>query len=72
MIFLFDKSLLDVMKRKGKTSLKDSRKFIAQIIKAVEYMHQNQIIHRDLKLANIFLDQNNQIKVGDFGEATKL
>jgi len=60
------------MKRKGKTSLKDSRKFIAQIIKAVEYMHQNQIIHRDLKLANIFLDQNNQIKVGDFGEATKL
>lgn len=45
---------------------------MTQIIQAVEYMHQNQIIHRDLKLANIFLDDNMQIKVGDFGEATKL
>jgi len=60
------------MKKRGKITLKDARKFITQIIKAVEYMHQNQIIHRDLKLANIFLDDNMQIKVGDFGEATKL
>ena len=60
------------MDKKNNNSINNSRKFITQIIKAVEYMHQNQIIHRDLKLANIFLDQNNQIKVGDFGEATKL
>ena len=61
-----------MMKKKGKISLKDARKYIIQIIQAVDYMHQNQIIHRDLKLANIFLNETMQIKVGDFGEATKL
>ena len=61
-----------MMKKKGRISLKDVRKYIIQIIQAVEYMHQNQIIHRDLKLANIFLNETMQIKVGDFGEATKL
>ncbi len=43
-----------------------------QIIQAVEYMHSNQTIHRDLKLANVFLNHDMQAKVGDFGEATKL
>jgi serine/threonine protein kinase len=35
-------------------------------------MHSNRVIHRDLKLGNIFLNENMQIKVGDFGLATKL
>ena len=32
-------------------------------------MHTNQVIHRDLKLGNLFLDENMRIKVGDFGLA---
>ena len=43
-----------------------------QLISAVEYMHSNRVIHRDLKLGNIFLNDNMEIKVGDFGLATKL
>ena len=35
-------------------------------------MHSNRVIHRDLKLGNIFLNENMEIKVGDFGLAAKL
>jgi len=42
-----------------------------QIIEALQYMHENEIIHRDLKPANVFLDIENNIRVGDFGLATK-
>lgn len=43
-----------------------------QLIKSVEYMHGNRVIHRDLKLGNIFLSADMEIKVGDFGLAAKL
>lgn len=33
----------------------------------VEYIHQNLIVHRDLKPENILIDENNLIKIGDFG-----
>ena len=35
-------------------------------------MHSNRVIHRDLKMGNIFLNDNMDLKVGDFGLATKL
>lgn len=43
-----------------------------QLISAVEYMHSNRVIHRDLKLGNIFLSADMEMKVGDFGLAAKL
>jgi serine/threonine protein kinase len=43
-----------------------------QLISSIEYMHSNRVIHRDLKLGNIFLNEAMEIKVGDFGLATKL
>ena len=43
-----------------------------QIVSALEYMHSNRVIHRDLKMGNIFLNENMDLKVGDFGLATKL
>lgn len=35
-------------------------------------MHNNRVIHRDLKLGNLFLSEKMEIKLGDFGLATKL
>ncbi len=35
-------------------------------------MHQEKVIHRDLKLGNLFLNDQMQVKVGDFGLATKV
>ena len=42
---------------------------MVQLIGACQYMHTHQVIHRDLKLGNIFLDRNMNVKVGDFGLA---
>lgn len=35
-------------------------------------MHRNKVIHRDLKLGNLFLNENLEIKLGDFGLAARL
>ena len=35
-------------------------------------MHKNRVIHRDLKLGNLFLSEKMEIKIGDFGLATKI
>ena len=43
------------------------KKYIKQIITAIHYMHEAGIIHRDLKVENLLLDEFNNIKIIDFG-----
>ncbi|EAS06166.2 protein kinase (macronuclear) [Tetrahymena thermophila SB210] len=44
-----------------------ARYYMIQLINVLDYIHQQNICHRDLKLENLFLDENFQLKVGDFG-----
>ena len=37
-----------------------------QMVSAIRYMHENNVLHRDLKTANIFLTKEALVKVGDF------
>ncbi|XP_068228499.1 serine/threonine-protein kinase PLK2-like [Palaemon carinicauda] len=43
-----------------------------QLAEGVAYVHQQQVIHRDLKLGNMFLTEDMVMKIGDFGLATRL
>ncbi|KAF9261697.1 Pkinase-domain-containing protein [Marasmius fiardii PR-910] len=62
-------SLMDLLRRRKRFTEPEARFFLVQLIGACHYMHTHQVIHRDLKLGNLFLDGNMNIKVGDFGLA---
>ncbi|KAG3258285.1 NUAK family kinase 2 [Ictidomys tridecemlineatus] len=59
--------LYDYISERQRLSERDARHFFRQIVSAVHYCHQNGIVHRDLKLENILLDANGNIKIADFG-----
>ena len=45
---------------------------LAQIVDAMRYLKNHKVIHRDLKLGNLFLNDKMEVKVGDFGLAAKI
>lgn len=63
---------MELHKRRKALTECETRYFMKQILDGVNYLHKNRIIHRDLKLGNLFLDDELQVKIGDFGLATKL
>ena len=54
---------------KYKFNLPQIKYIMYQLLKGVQYLHNNNIIHRDIKCANILINNNGKIKLGDFGLA---
>ncbi|XP_062506521.1 serine/threonine-protein kinase Chk1-like isoform X2 [Corticium candelabrum] len=62
---LFDRIEPDVGMKQSQ-----ARTFFQQLIAGVEFLHNKGITHRDLKPENILLDQNDNLKITDFGLST--
>ncbi|KAG1169106.1 hypothetical protein G6F70_008695 [Rhizopus microsporus] len=59
--------LLDYIISHGRLKEKQARRFARQILSALDYCHRNSIVHRDLKIENILVSQEGNIKIIDFG-----
>ena len=57
----------DLILRQGALQEKEVSRYSQQILKGLLYLHENKIVHRDLKCANILLDNYNNCKLTDFG-----
>ncbi|XP_076894951.1 serine/threonine-protein kinase STY46-like [Bidens hawaiensis] len=68
--FMSGGSVYDYLhKQRGTFKLPTLLKVSIDISKGMNYLHQNNIIHRDLKAANLLMDEHEVVKVADFGVA---
>ncbi|MBN3325389.1 PLK3 kinase, partial [Atractosteus spatula] len=66
------KSLAHIWKARHTLTDPEVRYYLKQIISGLKYLHNKGILHRDLKLGNFFVNENMELKLGDFGLAAKL
>ncbi|KAI9668880.1 MAG: Cell cycle serine/threonine-protein kinase cdc5/MSD2 [Alyxoria varia] len=62
-------SLTDMVKRRKYLTMGEIRRYLVQLCGAVKYLHTRDIVHRDIKAGNVFLDEQMNVKLGDFGLA---
>ena len=67
-----NQTLNELIKRRKRLTELEVQCYVNQIIAALKYLHSHRVIHRDLKLGNLFLTDKMELKIGDFGLATKL
>ena len=65
-------SVKNLIARFGTIPEKLIKIYIKQILEGLSYVHSKGIIHRDLKCANILMDNDAHIKISDFGSSTKI
>lgn len=69
MEYVDGQSLAQLMQESSLT-LREVVDIVSQILSAVQYAHEKNVIHRDLKPGNILLTSDRKVKISDFGTAT--
>ena len=65
------KDIMDYILKRNYLSELVALKYFQQLINALFYLHSQNIAHRDIKIDNILLDRNKNLKLIDFGLSTK-
>ena len=65
------KEILDYILTKNRLNELESLKYFQQLINCLFYLHSQNIAHRDIKIDNMLLDSNKDLKLIDFGLSTK-
>jgi polo-like kinase 1 len=65
-------TLNDLLKKKRRFSEQEAQYYIYELVQGLIYLRKERVIHRDLKLGNLFLGAEMELKIGDFGLAAKL
>jgi len=65
----FESENLRVFLGKKETSVDEKKRLLVQLFHGLNNAHRHHIIHRDIKPENIFVNNNLQLKIGDFGLA---
>lgn len=67
---LLDTDLHKVIERNGKLDLDTSKLFLYQLLRGLKYIHSANVIHRDIKPGNLFVNADDlSLKIGDYGLA---
>ncbi|KAI9203522.1 uncharacterized protein BJ171DRAFT_460358 [Polychytrium aggregatum] len=67
-----NKTFVDLLKVRRRLTEPEVRYYMLRLLAALMYMHSQKVIHRDIKLGNIFLTKSMDLKIGDFGLAAIL
>jgi polo-like kinase 1 len=67
-----NQTLNELIKRRKRISELEARYYLRQISLGIKDFQEQMVIHRDLKLGNLLLTENLEIRISDFGLAAKL
>ena len=67
-----NQSLSDLLRRRKRIHELEAQCYLSQVLTGIKYLHSHRVIHRDIKLGNIFLSDKMEVKLGDLGLAAKL
>ena len=67
-----NQTMNELLRRRKRLTELEVQCYSLQIISSLKYIHNRRVIHRDLKIGNLFISDKMEIKLGDFGLATKL
>ncbi|XP_054572899.1 LOW QUALITY PROTEIN: inactive serine/threonine-protein kinase PLK5 [Eptesicus fuscus] len=65
-------SLAHVLEVRQTLTEPEVRYYLRGLVSGLRYLHQQRIVHRDLKLSNFFLNKNMEVKIGDLGLAARV